>query len=439
MRRLKGSPTQGLIGATLGFFGGFAAVALFGPMAHRLQTAMSLSPVALGVVVAAPMLSGSLLRIPFAAWVDTTGGRKPFLVLLILSILGMAGLLLLFKSSTPAALSSDSYPLLLTFGVLSGCGIATFSVGISQVSYWFPQSDQGRALGTYAGLGNIAPGIFSFLLPLALTGWGLAGAYWAWLIFLLVGTLLYALVGSDAWYFQLRRQGLDDENARRLARARGQQIFPHGGAFDGLKRAANRWRTWALVTLYFVSFGGFLGLTAWLPMYWNSYFAMTPATAGFLTALYALGASLIRIAGGRWSDRYGGERIATLALAAMLAGATLMALSTGVTLSIFAELLLAIGMGVNNAAVFKLVPKYVPDAVGGASGWVGGLGAFGGFLIPPGMQLFVQLMGPIGYARGFIVFAVLAAISLLLATILRRTSTDLTARRPIPDREAQIA
>ncbi len=439
MRRLKGSSTQGLVGATLGFFVGFAAVALFGPMAHRLQAEMHLSPLALGFLIAAPMLSGSLLRIPFAAWVDTTGGRKPFLVLLGLSILGMAGLLLLFKSSTPAALGSDSYPLLLTFGVLSGCGIATFSVGISQVSYWFPQADQGRALGTYAGLGNIAPGIFSFLLPLALAGWGLAGAYWAWLVFLLVGTLLYAIIGSNAWYFQLRRHGLDDEHARRLARAHGQQIFPRGSALDALRRAANRWRTWALVTLYFVSFGGFLGLTAWLPMYWNSYFHMTPATAGLLTAIYALAASLIRIAGGRWSDRYGGERVAILALTAMFAGAMIMALSTGVALSIFAGLLLAIGMGVNNAAVFKLVPKYVPDAVGGASGWVGGLGAFGGFLIPPGMQLFVQLMGPIGYPRGFIVFAVLAAVCLLLATILRRTSTDLTARRLTADQNAHVA
>ncbi len=366
MKQLHDSPTRGLLGATIGFFVGFAAVALFGPMAHRLQAAMRLSPVALGVIVAAPMLSGSLLRIPFAAWVDTTGGRKPFLVLLLLSILGMSGLLLLFKSSD--TLSAGAYPLLLALGVLSGCGIPTFSVGISQVSYWFPQTDQGRALGTYAGLGNLAPGIFSFLMPLALAGWGLAAAYWTWLIFLLAGTLIYAIVGSDAWYFQLRRPGLDDEDARRLARARGQQIFPGGSALDGLRRAANRRRTWALVTLYFVSFGGFLGLTAWLPMYWNSYFQMTPATARLLTAIYALGASLIRIAGGRWSDRYGGERIATLALSAMFAGATVMALSTSATLSIFAELLLAIGMGVNNAAVFKLVPKYVPDAVGGASG-----------------------------------------------------------------------
>ncbi|MGH7225065.1 MAG: MFS transporter, partial [Gemmataceae bacterium] len=99
MTALAGTPKQGLAGATLGFFVGFASVALFGPMAHKLQTDMGLSPVMLGFAVSAPLLSGSLLRIPFSAWVDNTGGRKPFLALLSLSTLGMAGLLLLFKST----------------------------------------------------------------------------------------------------------------------------------------------------------------------------------------------------------------------------------------------------------------------------------------------------------------------------------------------------
>src|SRR5262249_62335928 len=91
MGKVKGSPAQGLTGATLGFFIGFAAVALFGPTAARFQQVMHLSPMAVGFLVAMPSLSGSLLRIPFSAWVDTTGGRKPFLVLLMLSVIRMAG------------------------------------------------------------------------------------------------------------------------------------------------------------------------------------------------------------------------------------------------------------------------------------------------------------------------------------------------------------
>jgi len=104
---------------------------------------MQLTPVMVGFLVAMPSLSGSLLRIPFSAWVDTTGGRKPFLVLLFLSIVGMTGLFLVIYLLYPDRLTLGLYPLLLLLGLLSGCGIATFSVGISQVSYWFPQKRQG--------------------------------------------------------------------------------------------------------------------------------------------------------------------------------------------------------------------------------------------------------------------------------------------------------
>jgi NNP family nitrate/nitrite transporter-like MFS transporter len=81
----------------------------------------------------------------------------------------MAGLLVLFDRAADAHASAGFFPALLALATLCGCGIATFSVGIGQVSYWFPRSEQGRALGTYAGIGNTAPGIFSFLLPLAVS------------------------------------------------------------------------------------------------------------------------------------------------------------------------------------------------------------------------------------------------------------------------------
>src|SRR5512142_3400613 len=145
---IKGTPRDGLIGATLGFFIGFAAVALFGPTANKLKDLMQLTPVSLGFLVAMPSLSGSLLRIPFAAWVDTVGGRKPFLVLLSLSILGMAGLTVMMYALYPDRLTPAHAPLIFFLGLLSGCGIATFSVGTGQVSYWFPKARQGGALGT---------------------------------------------------------------------------------------------------------------------------------------------------------------------------------------------------------------------------------------------------------------------------------------------------
>lgn len=421
MSDIKGTPNGALFGATLGFFVGFAAVALFGPTAVRLQQVMGLGPMAVGFLVAVPALSGSILRIPFSAWVDTTGGRKPFLVLLSLSVMGMVGLSLVIAFLYPDRLTAGVYPLLLVLGMLCGCGIATFSVGISQVSYWFPQRRQGRALAIFAGFGNVAPGIFTLLLPLALAGLGLAGSYLLWLSFLVVGTAVYALVGRNSWYFQLLGRGLSPEQARAEARTRGQELLPAGKLADSLRISARVWRTWALVWIYFSTFGGFIALTTWLPTYWVSFFGVSVIKAGMLTALFAVLTSLVRVAGGVLSDqlRRGGENTAILALFIMMVGALVMTTSSQLELALPGEILLAIGMGTCNAAVFKLVPQEVPQAVGGAAGWVGGLGAFGGFVLPPVMAFAVRDLGKPGYAIGFVVFIFLALSSLATAWVLK--------------------
>jgi NNP family nitrate/nitrite transporter-like MFS transporter len=435
---VKGNPRLGLTGATLGFFVGFGAVALFGPTAVRFRDAMGLSPMALGFLVAMPALSGSLLRIPFSAWVDTTGGRKPFLVLLGLSIIGMAGVSLLVATHYPDGLTPSLYPLLLVLGLFCGCGIATFSVGISQVSYWFPQQRQGSALAIYAGIGNLAPGLFSLLLPIAIGRLGLAGAYLAWLVFLVAGTVLYAVFGRNAWYFQLRDAGLTSEDAQARARTMGQELFPAGTTLDTLRISARAWQTWALVAVYFTTFGGFVALTAWLPTYWTSAFAFTAMTAGLLTAMYSLLASGIRIAGGVMADRLyqGGYNTSILALLVMLAGALLMTTAREYELAIPGVLLLAIGMGICNAAVFKIVPQVVPQAVGGAAGWVGGIGAFGGFVIPPAMAFGVRDLGDRGYSIGFVVFVFLALASLGVAWILKYGTAPARTTAPTYDAAA---
>ncbi|MBZ5702517.1 MAG: MFS transporter [Acidobacteriia bacterium] len=421
MKGIEGTPKQALWSATLGFFVGFAAVALFGPSAKLFQQVMGLGPLAMGFLVAIPALSGSLLRIPFSAWVDTTGGRKPFLLLLSLSLAGMTGLTLVARFLYPAHLSAASYPLLMVLGVLCGCGIATFSVGISQVAYWFPQKQQGRALAIFAGVGNLAPGIFTLILPFALARFRLAGSYVLWLSILAAGTLFYAISGKNSPYFQLLKRGLAPAEARARAQGLGQDLFPAGSLKETLQASARVWRTWALVWIYFTTFGGFIALTAWLPVYWTSFYGVSLLKAGMLTAVFSILASLIRVAGGVLSDqlREGGENTAILALLITLVGALVMTSSHQFELSVPGEILMAIGMGICNAAVFKIVPQAVPQAVGGAAGWVGGLGAFGGFVIPPVMAFAVRNLGTSGYAIGFVTFVFLSLFSLSMAWILK--------------------
>ena len=411
---LRGTPVSGLWMGTWGFFIGFAAVSLYGPAAHYFQASMGISGVTLGLLVAAPQLTGSLLRIPFGAWVDKAGGRLPMLTLFAMSLVGMWGLVYILY--TVHDLTMKVYPVILLFGFLSGCGVASFSVGIPQVSYWFPQNRQGTVLGTYGGVGNLAPGLFTLMLPFAIAAWGLAGSYLAWFLFLLAGTLIYAWLAHDAYFFQLRKKGVALEEAKQVARQCGQELVPKESVWPALWAAAEEQRTWGLVFLYFTSFGGFLALTAWFPTYWINLHHMDIKTAGVLGGLgFSLLAAAIRVFGGVISEKFGGERVAVGAFLAVLVGALLLTLVTQFAVNLAGELVIALGMGIGNAAVFKMVPKYVPHAVGGASGWVGGLGALGGFVIPPILGAFVDVLGPAGYARGFFVYVVLGAAATALA------------------------
>jgi MFS transporter, NNP family, nitrate/nitrite transporter len=412
--RLNGQPTLGLAMGTWGFFIGFAAVSLYGPAAKYFQDQMHLGGLALGVLVAAPQLTGSLLRIPFGAWVDRVGGRLPMLTLFGLSLVGMWGLV--FILMTAKTLTVAAYPIIIMFGFLSGCGVASFSVGIPQVSYWYPQSRQGTVLGAYGGIGNLAPGIFTLVLPYAIAAWGLAGSYFAWFRFLIVGAAIYAWLARDAYYFQLRQQGFDADASRRIARRKGQELFPNERVWQAVITAAEDPRSWGLVALYFVSFGGFLALTAWFPTYWINFHHMDVKSAALLGGLgFSLLAAIVRVFGGVLSERIGGERTAILAFAGVLVGALTLAYVEDFAFALAGELLIALGMGVGNAAVFKMVPKYVPEAVGGAAGLVGGLGALGGFVIPPFLGAVVDAMGTPGYAGGFFAYVVLAAVALAIS------------------------
>ncbi|UCE84264.1 MAG: NarK/NasA family nitrate transporter [Deltaproteobacteria bacterium] len=403
---------------TLAFFAGFAGVSAFGPIVTKLKQSMALSPLLMGLLAASPALTGSLLRIPFGAMVDRMGGKRPILILLGLAVAGITAITVLFSVFSPP--QPSHYPLFLLAGILCGCGIAVFSVGIPTVSYWYPQKKQGTALAIYAGLGNMAPGMFAMALPLLVVSLGFAISYVLWLGMLLCLLVVFSLYMKDAPYFQYKEMGIEID-ADALFIACGEELIPSGTVAESLKKAGSSWRTWILTAFYFVTFGGFIALTVWFPTYWREYFGVSLVMAGSLTALYSLSASILRVFGGFTADRIGGEKTVFLSFVVVTIGAITMMLASGsLALAVTGEMLLALGMGFANAGVFKLVPKYTPETVGGSAGIVGGLGAFGGFVIPPVMGLFVKVSGVEGYSQGFAVFLGLSLLSIVLFAILNR-------------------
>ena len=414
--KLRGNAPRALTAATLGFFFGAMAISLFGPTSGTLSAAMNLTPGQLGLLVAIPSLTGSLLRIPMGASVDGNGGYKSFTLLLAISVIGLASLCALFSAydvNTPGSMDG-MFIVVLLLGCLAGCGIATFSVGISQSGYWYPKKRQGYASGIFGGLGTCSAGILAFALPLLLQNFGFNTSYYILTGVMLVGLLIYTSLGANPPYFQFIKAGKSKELAKENAMACGQELFPSGNAVDSLKISAKIPQTWMLVFTYFTTFGGFMALTAWFPTFWKQGHNVDPMTAGIMTASFSVLAALLRVPGGQLADKIGGVKVSMCSLGLLALAGILMNLPLGTTGIFIVSLVIAISFGFNNAATMKLVPVYVSNGVGGANGWVGGLGAFGGFVIPPLMGQIVGASPEYGFGLGFLIFTVLALLNICI-------------------------
>ena len=417
---VKGTPRRGLTLSTLVFFAGLTTIVFYGAAGPIFKEHLALSGIFHGLLLGSPHLSKALLRIPFGAWVDEVGGKKPLLILMASTIIGTGGLVVTLFLTYPENFDMSLYPLLVLFGFLAGAGGATFSAGITQTSYWYPRDKQGFALGAFAGIGNIGPGMVVYVLPVLIGIWGLAMGYATWFVFLVIVTGIYAVFAVDPYFFQLRQKGKDDNEAEQIADELGQEIFPSGGTWDSLRTSASNRRTWILVFLYTVSFGGgFTSLSAWFPTYWGLFHELSLARAGLLAGIFIVYGSLIRVPGGSVSDRFGGENVAIVSFGIMAIGAAIMTVASGFWPAILGMMVLGTGMGIANAAVFELVPKFVPEAVGGASGWISGIGGGGTLIILPALGYFVDIFGEIGYARGFSLFVLLSVICVGVAIALK--------------------
>jgi NNP family nitrate/nitrite transporter-like MFS transporter len=378
------SPTRALVLATVAFAASFFAWSLLGPLGPDFQDHLGLSEFELALMVAVPVLLGSIMRVPLGMLADRHGGRLVFSALLLFTPLPLVAL----------ALWHDSFAGVLALGFLLGFAGASFAVGVPFVNRWYAPERQGAALGIY-GMGMIGSVLAGFTGPKMVKAWGLAAPFWIATVVVAVTALAFVLLARDA----------AAPAASRPSMPATLRVFRESG------------RAWALTLFYFLAFGGFVAMFLYLPKLLTGVHELTKPEAGARAAGFALLVVLARPVGGIISDRIGAERVLRWSFAAT----ALLALGLALGYSDMAALTacclaMAVFLGLGTGGVFKLVPDWFPTQVGAVTGVVGAAGGLGGFFPPLVMGLVKAQTG--GYALGFVLFAVVAAICLVVLAAL---------------------
>ncbi len=372
---VRGNTWQ-LVLATGAFAVCFAVFGSVSAMMPIMRRQLGLSSMQASVAIALPILLGSLGRIPLGILTDRFGGRLLFSLVMAISIV-------------PALLigTATTYAAVLVFGFLIGLALASFSVGVAFTSGWYPPERQGVALGVY-GAGNIGQSLAAYGSPLLA---GALGYVWGYRTFAL-------LLGAWLALFLLF--------ARNAPRSRAPK--PLRQVFQPLRRAGS----WELSFYYFLTFGGFVAMAVYLPIFLTDTFGLSPRDAGFRTAGFVVLATAMRPVGGWIADRFGGRRVLVLVFLAVALMSILLAFRTMAPFTVGA-LGMAASIGLGNGAVFKLVPEYFPQDVGSVTGLVGAAGGMGGFFPPLLLGTLRQHFG--GYTLGFALLGCYALVALLLA------------------------
>ena len=374
-----------LFAAFLYFDFSFMVWVMLGPLGVAIARDLGLNPAQKGLMVAVPVLAGAFFRILGGLLVDHL---RPYRAGLIGQAIVITGLLVAW------IVHPSSFGQILLVGALLGVAGASFAVALPLASRWYPARYQGTALGL-AGAGNSGTALAALIAPALaiLVGWnnvlGLA------VIPLAVALVVYVICAKDS---------PDAPSPKRLV-----QYFEPLRSGDA----------WWFMFFYAVTFGGFVGLSASLTIYFNDQYGLPPVVAGYFTAACVFAGSMVRPVGGAVADRLGGIR--TLTIVYIVAATALIAVATRLptaveALAAFVVAMLALGMG--NGAVFQLVPQRFRLEIGTMTGLVGMAGGVGGFVLASSLGFARQWTG--SYSNGFLIFASLAILALVGLTSVKR-------------------
>lgn len=390
----KRSPMLMLVMATVGFalnFWAWALISPLGPLFRENGKLGTLSESDVALMVAVPVLVGSLGRIPVGALTDRYGGRVMFPIVSLATVVPVLFLGLFAQSS---------YVLILVFGFFLGIGGTAFAVGVPFVNAWFPPERRGLAVGIFgAGMGGTA---ISALTTVKLyTNVGSAAPF-------LITAAALALYAVVAWLV--------------LRDAPGRTV-PTTSLVSRIAANSKLRITWQACILYAVAFGGYVAFSVYLPAYLKTDYALTPADAANRMAGFVVVAVLMRPVGGWLSDKFGPIPVLAAGYAVVAVGAGLAATHPILEhIGTAAFLAMAAALGSGSGATFALVARVTdPARVGGVTGLVGAAGGLGGF-VPPLIMGYVYGRTD-SYAIGLWMLSVTAALTLVLTvTVVRATA-----------------
>lgn len=378
---LKSGHSPTLFAAFFYFAFSCAVWVLNGAMAPFIREAYQLTPAQQGLMLSIPIVAGALMRFPLGVLAQYIGRKNATLV-----EMGLIAVAMVF-----GLFFVHSFNDLLAMGVLLGIAGASFGVALSLGSGSFPAKHKGLAMGI-VGAGNVGTAVSVLLAPPLAQWLGWQAVYGVAGVAILLPALAMILFAKEP----------EDVDKRATLREHVACLFEGDG--------------WVFSVIYAVTFGGFIGLTSFLPSYYFEQFGVSKVQAGQLAMLAAFMGAALRVCGGWLSDRWGGINMLTLVLGVVAGSLVLIAFAgQSLLLTTLLMMLCFAALGAGNGALFQLVPLRWPTTTAVAGSMIGEIGALGGGLVPSSMGLSKQYLG--SYSWGFLLFAALAVLVLALLRV----------------------
>lgn len=363
----------------------FAVWVLNGAMAPFISEAFNLTPQQKGIMISVPIMSGALIRFPLGLLSQYIGRKNAALVEMGSILIAMIWGYFVVKS----------YSDVLVMGVLLGLAGASFGVALSLGSGWYPSKYKGLAMGI-AGAGNSGTVLAVLFAPPLAQKFGWQAVYGFGALTMILPFLVMVFFAKEP---------------------------PDKGDHTFKEHIACLWEKdgWVFNAIYIVTFGGFIGLSNFLPTYFHDQFGVTKVQAGQLTMLAAVMGSGVRVVGGYISDRWGGINLLTTVFVGIIALMVILGqgLSLWMTTALFMLCFACLGAG--NGSLFQLVPMRWPTTTAVAGSMIGEIGALGGGFIPNAMGISKQQTG--SFDLGFFSFAAFALVMLVVMRIAQKKWT----------------